>query len=591
MRRSLALCSSFIIWLMPIIIVPAMALGCEVQKMQIDTLLRTIDEGLHSEYPTQVKIIAGTRSARILISEHNASTNRYNTVHEGLFKDVYKHPKYCEAILVGAKISLLVVEGVTNWQIIQILKSIEFLRGDVTDIPSEGMMAPHSYELLRGGKRQEVVNRMVARQADMLNAAWGTRADNLPLTNKSEALILASIIEKETSIPDERRLISSVFTNRLKRGMPLQTDSTVIYGITGRSGLLGRGLRRSELDRETPWNTYKIRGLPPTPIANPGPAAIEAALNPELTEYIFFVADGTGGHAFAATLAEHNRNVAAWRKMEAQVSNTIAVAKSCTSEPSSCSLKELCKSATYSMITDANVRKIWWRSDLNSMPYVNDAKRRGISCGVVEQTSCTSEPNRCSLQELCSRATYSMSTQSKETKIWWRSDLKSMPYVKDAERRGISCGVVDQREIERKKQEKIDRERQEKIERERRQELADRKQIIKDIQLHLNKHGCQAGVPDGIAGPKTKAAINKFLKAKNLTRKISNKELRSLLMKTSGNICVTTAPRVSKPPQIAVKPKPKKSNEDSLLCALSAGAAVATGGSSLLLLGAPGCFD
>ena len=109
--------------------------------------------------------------------------------------------------------------------------------------------------------------------------------------------------------------------NRLNRGMPLQTDPTVIYGITRGEGVLGRGLRRSELDRETPWNTYKIRGLPPTPIANPGRAAIEAALNPEATDYIFFVADGTGGHAFAETLAEHNRNVAAWRKIEAQSNN------------------------------------------------------------------------------------------------------------------------------------------------------------------------------------------------------------------------------------------------------------------------------
>jgi UPF0755 protein len=134
-------------------------------------------------------------------------------------------------------------------------------------------------------------------------------------------LILASIIEKETSVPDERRIVSSVFVNRLKRGMPLQTDPTVIYGITRGEGVLGRGLRRSELDRETPWNTYKIRGLPPTPIANPGRAAIEAALNPEATDYIFFVADGTGGHAFAETLAEHNRNVAAWRKIEAQSNN------------------------------------------------------------------------------------------------------------------------------------------------------------------------------------------------------------------------------------------------------------------------------
>ena len=220
-----------------------------------------------------------------------------------------------------ARHRIAMAEGVTNWQIIETLKGIAYLRGDIGDVPAEGMMAPYSYELQRGETRQDVVNRMVARQADILNAAWDARADDLPLANKSEALILASIIEKETSVPDERRIVSSVFVNRLNRGMPLQTDPTVIYGITRGEGVLGRGLRRSELDRETPWNTYKIRGLPPTPIANPGRAAIEAALNPEATDYIFFVADGTGGHAFAETLAEHNRNVAAWRKIEAQSNN------------------------------------------------------------------------------------------------------------------------------------------------------------------------------------------------------------------------------------------------------------------------------
>lgn len=220
-----------------------------------------------------------------------------------------------------ARHRIAMAEGVTNWQIIETLKAMDVLRGDVSDVPAEGMMAPFSYELQRGETRQNVINRMVARQANVLNAAWDARAKDLPLANKAEALILASIIEKETSVPDERRIVSSVFVNRLNRGMPLQTDPTVIYGITRGEGVLGRGLRRSELDLETPWNTYKIRGLPPTPIANPGRAAIEAALNPEDTKYVFFVADGTGGHAFAETLAEHNRNVAAWRKIEAQSNN------------------------------------------------------------------------------------------------------------------------------------------------------------------------------------------------------------------------------------------------------------------------------
>ena len=159
---------------------------------------------------------------------------------------------------------------------------------------------------------------MVARQTSILDQAWTNRAADLPLKSKEEALILASIIEKETSVPDERGLVSSVFINRLNQGMPLQTDPTVIYGITKGQGVLGRGLRRSELRAQTPWNTYVIRGLPPTPIANPGADAIAAAVNPDDSRYIFFVADGTGGHAFAETLAEHNANVAKWRQIEAE---------------------------------------------------------------------------------------------------------------------------------------------------------------------------------------------------------------------------------------------------------------------------------
>ena len=132
---------------------------------------------------------------------------------------------------------------------------------------------------------------------------------------------MASIVEKETGVAEERRQVASVFVNRLNQGMRLQTDPTVIYGVTNGQGALGRGLRQSELRRETPYNTYVIEGLPPTPIANPGKAAIEAAMNPDTTDYIFFVADGTGGHAFAETLDEHNRNVAKWREIEAERAN------------------------------------------------------------------------------------------------------------------------------------------------------------------------------------------------------------------------------------------------------------------------------
>jgi UPF0755 protein len=151
-----------------------------------------------------------------------------------------------------------------------------------------------------------------------LNAAWESRQEGLPLASPEELLILASIVEKETGVAEERGLVASVFVNRLNQGMRLQTDPTVIYGVTKGQGVLGRGLRQSELRKVTPWNTYVIQGLPPTPIANPGKESLEATANPPASEFLFFVADGSGGHAFAANLDEHNRNVARWREIEAQ---------------------------------------------------------------------------------------------------------------------------------------------------------------------------------------------------------------------------------------------------------------------------------
>ena len=159
---------------------------------------------------------------------------------------------------------------------------------------------------------------MQAKQSATLAELWASRAEGLPYDTPEEALIMASIVEKETGIAEERKRVASVFINRLNQSMRLQTDPTVIYGLTKGEGVLGRGLRQSELRRATPYNTYLIDGLPPTPIANPGRLSIEAALNPETTDFLYFVADGTGGHVFAKTLAEHNANVAKWRAIEAQ---------------------------------------------------------------------------------------------------------------------------------------------------------------------------------------------------------------------------------------------------------------------------------
>lgn len=209
-----------------------------------------------------------------------------------------------------------VAPGLTSWEVVEGLKGADFLTGEVP-VPPEGALAPDTYDVARGSDVGDLVQRMRTAQERILAEAWANRVPGLPIETPEEALTLASIIEKETGVAEERRLVSAVFINRLNQGMRLQTDPTVIYGITRGQGGLGRGLRRSELDRETPYNTYRINGLPPGPIANPSAAAIRAAMDPEESDFIFFVADGTGGHAFAVTLAEHNQNVAAWRAIEA----------------------------------------------------------------------------------------------------------------------------------------------------------------------------------------------------------------------------------------------------------------------------------
>ncbi|MBM2576823.1 endolytic transglycosylase MltG [Jannaschia sp. Os4] len=211
-----------------------------------------------------------------------------------------------------------VAPGLTSWEVVEALKAADFLTGEAPEVPAEGAMAPDTYEVERGSERGALVARMVSAQERILAEAWADREPGLPVETPEEALILASIIEKETGVPEERRTVASVFVNRLNQGMRLQTDPTVIYGITEGRGPLGRGIRQSELRAATPWNTYVIPGLPPTPIANPSAASLRAALDPEETDLLFFVADGTGGHAFAETLAEHNANVAIWRAIEAQ---------------------------------------------------------------------------------------------------------------------------------------------------------------------------------------------------------------------------------------------------------------------------------
>ena len=210
---------------------------------------------------------------------------------------------------------ITVAEGLTSAMIIDIVKGADVLTGDAPPVPAEGSLLPETYMVLHGSTRAEVVARMHADQQRVLDELWPRRAANLPFKTPQEALILASIVEKETGIASERPRVASVFVNRLRKGIPLQSDPTIIYGISkGRP--LGRGIRKSELERRTPYNTYFIPALPPTPIANPGRDAIEAVLNPPATDDLFFVADGSGGHAFAATVERHNQNVARWREVE-----------------------------------------------------------------------------------------------------------------------------------------------------------------------------------------------------------------------------------------------------------------------------------
>ena len=212
-------------------------------------------------------------------------------------------------------------EGMSVAMAVDRLMAEEKLTGEVSELPPEGSLFPATWDFQRGEDRDAVIKRMQAKMNAVLDDAWENRDSDLPLSSKEELLILASIIEKETR-PQEHGKVASVFVNRLRQGMRLQTDPTVIYGITKGTESLGRGLRRSELNRATPYNTYVIDGLPPTPICNPSEASIRAAANPDSTPYLFFVADGTGGHAFAETLSEHNRNVEAWRRIERERRNS-----------------------------------------------------------------------------------------------------------------------------------------------------------------------------------------------------------------------------------------------------------------------------
>jgi UPF0755 protein len=238
---------------------------------------------------------------------------------EYLFKARASQQEILDIIAEGKAVehSITVPEGLTSEQIIARLKDNDLLTGDVIQVPREGSILPDTYKFQRGSTRQAIVDRMTRDQRIALNAIWIKRPADLPIKTPQELVILASIVEKETGRADERPRVAGVFINRLNRKMKLQSDPTIVYGIVGGKGTLGRSIQRTEITQATPYNTYVIDGLPPGPIANPGRAAMEAVVNHSRTKEIYFVADGSGGHAFAETLDQHNRNVGRWRQLEA----------------------------------------------------------------------------------------------------------------------------------------------------------------------------------------------------------------------------------------------------------------------------------
>ena len=207
-------------------------------------------------------------------------------------------------------------EGKTSEEVVAILRADEDLSGDIKEIPREGTLLPDTYKITRGDQRAKILAWMADAERTALNDIWKRRSADLPIHSAQELVVLASIVEKETSKADERPRIAGVLLNRLQKNIRLQSDPTIVYGLTGGKGPLGHGLTKDEIAKPTPYNTYTIDGLPPGPIANPGRAAMEAVANPSRTKEFYFVADGAGGHVFAETLDQHLHNVARWRQIE-----------------------------------------------------------------------------------------------------------------------------------------------------------------------------------------------------------------------------------------------------------------------------------
>jgi len=226
-----------------------------------------------------------------------------------------------------------VPEGLTSEQIVARLLQDPILTGDIKEIPREGTLLPDTYNFARGVTREQMIQRMQQGQQRVLREIWDHRSADLPIKTPEQLVILASLVEKETGKPDERTRVAAVFVNRLKQKMKLQSDPTIIYGLVGGKGTLGRPIMKSEIEQPTPYNTYVIDGLPPGPIANPGRASLEAAANPARTRELYFVADGAGGHAFAETYEQHQKNVARLRSIESDQKDQVPAQDKMASPP------------------------------------------------------------------------------------------------------------------------------------------------------------------------------------------------------------------------------------------------------------------
>lgn len=243
---------------------------------------------------------------------------------EYLFQPNASMKQVVQDLLSGRSVlhAITIPEGLTSKAIVDRLNADDTLTGSIASVPPEGALMPETYRFTRGATRQQMLDQMQSAQTRLVQDVWSRREAGLPISTPEELVTLASIVEKETGRADERPRVASVFINRLREGMRLQSDPTVLYGLFGGAGRpADRPIYQSDLDKPTPYNTYLVAGLPPTPIANPGRAALEAVANPSRTNDLFFVADGTGGHVFAATLEDHNRNVARWRQIKQQSQN------------------------------------------------------------------------------------------------------------------------------------------------------------------------------------------------------------------------------------------------------------------------------